>query len=158
MNNSSHMNRKSRMISRYLLAVLFILLVSSRQVSDSFINMIQESNLSLSPSTSQILYSVAAVLLFSFFYYMLTCSSRRSEEDEEEQENFFFIPTPREDQVLGRNDPRDAVYKDNVGVTFNFDSVGSGMCSSAKCTDEGIIKGCPGRNNLYGEGGLPRFM
>ena len=155
MNNSSHMNRKSRMISRYLLAVLFILLVSSRQVSDSFINMIQESN--FSPSTSQILYSVAAVLLFSFFYYMLTCSSR-SEEDEDEQENFFFIPTPREDQVLGRNDPRDAVYKDNVGVTFNFDSVGSGMCSSANCTDEGIIKGCPGRHNLYGDGGTPRFM
>ena len=105
MNNSSHMNRKSRMISRYLLAVLFILLVSSRQVSDSFINMIQESDLSLTPSTSQILYSVAAVLLFSFFYYMLTCSSR-SEEDEEEQENFFFMPPDREGRTLGRNEPR----------------------------------------------------
>ena len=157
MNNSSSMNRRSRMISRYLLAVLFILLVSSRQVSDSFINMIQESNLSSSPSTSQILYSVAAVLLFSFFYYMLTCSNR-SEEDEEEQENFFFMPPDREGRTLGRNDPRDAVYKDNKGVTFSFDTVGSGMCSSANCLDEGIIKGCPGRNNLYGDGGAPRFM
>lgn len=154
MNNSSHMNRRSRMISRYLLAVLFILLVSSRQVSDSFINMIQESN--FSTSTSQILYSVAAVLIFSFFYYMLTCSNRA--EDEEEQENFFFMPPDREGRTLGRNEPRDAVYNDNRGVTFSFDSVGSGMCSSANCLDEGIIKGCPGRHNLYGEGGAPRFM
>jgi hypothetical protein len=155
MNNSSYMNRRSRMISRYLLAVLFILLVSSRQVSDSFINMIQDSN--ISPSTSQILYSVAAVLLFSFFYYMITCSNR-SEEDEQEQENFFFMPPDREGRTLGRNEPRDAVYNDNKGVTFSFDTVGSGMCSSANCLDEGIIKGCPGRNNLYGEGGTPKFM
>lgn len=154
MNNSSHMNRRSRMISRYLLAVLFILLVSSRQVSDSFINMIQESD--ISSSTSQILYSVAAVLLFSFFYYMLTCSSRA--EDEEEQENFFFIAPDREGETLGRNAPRDAVYSSNKGVTFNFDPVGSGMCSSPNCHDDGIIKGCPGRHNLYGEGGAPRFM
>jgi hypothetical protein len=154
MNDSSHMNRRSRMISRYLLAVLFILLVSSRQVSDAFINMIQDSD--LSPSTSQILYSVSAVLLFSFFYYMLTCSNRA--EDEEEQENFFFIPPTREGETLGRNAPRDAVYNDNRGVTFNFDSVGSGMCSSANCHDDGLIKGCPGRNNLYGDGGTPRFM
>ncbi len=154
MNNSSHMNRRSRMISRYLLAVLFILLVSSRQVSDSFINMIQESN--FSTSTSQILYSVAAVLIFSFFYYMLTCGKRG--EDEQEEENFLFIPTPKEDKILGLNYPRDAVYKDKAGVTFNFDSVGSGMCSSANCHDDGIIKGCPGRYNLYGEGEAPRFM
>jgi hypothetical protein len=156
MNDSYHMNRRSRMISRYLLAVLFILLVSSRQVSDSFINMIQESN--LSSSTSQILYSVASVLLFSFFYYMLTCSCSGRAEDEEEQENFFFMPPTREGETLGRNAPRDAVYSDNRGVTFNFDSVGSGMCSSPNCHDDGIIKGCPGRHNLYGEGGAPRFM
>ena len=155
MNDSSHMNRRSRMISRYLLAVLFILLVSSRQVSDAFINMIQDSD--LSPSTSQILYSVAAVLLFSFFYYMLTCSGR-SEEDEQEQENFLFVPPTREGETLGRNVPREAVYNGNVGLTFNFDSVGSGMCSSPNCHDDGIIKGCPGRHNVYGEGSAPRFM
>lgn len=154
MNDSSHMNRRSRMISRYLLAVLFILLVSSRQVSDSFINMIQESN--FSTSTSQILYSVAAVLIFSFFYYMLTCSNRA--EDEQEEENFLFMPPNQEGRTLGRNEPRDAVYNVNRGVTFSFDTVGSGMCSSANCLDEGIIKGCPGRNNLYGEGGAPKFM
>jgi hypothetical protein len=151
-NHSSHSkdsnDHKHGMITRYLLAVLFILLVSSRQMSDYFATMMESSE--MSSSTAQLVYSIMAVALFSLFYY-LSC-------DHHERENFFFVPTPRDDRVLGRNEPREAVFDSNKGVTFDFSTVGSGMCNEHGCNDYGLIKGCPGKNHLYGDGSISNFM
>ena len=151
-------HRRSRMITRYLLAVLFILAVSSRQLFNWFVSTMQQSY-GMTAEMSELIYGMTAVILFSLFYYVLSCSCIKQQHPHEDtEENFFFIPTKRQNQILGRNAPRDAVYTDSDGVTFHFSSPGSGMCSDESCNDYGLIKGCPGRNHIFGEGNVQNLM
>lgn len=140
--------RKQRMHTTYLIAILFILLVSSQQLFSFFSSLMEGSE--MSPAMVQIIYSVSAIVIFSFLYYMVKSSKYG-------RENFFFIPSSQEEHVLGRNKPRDAVFDSDKAVTFDFSSVGSGMCDQG-CNDYGLIKGCPGRHHAYGQGSVNNFM
>ena len=126
------------MSNRFFIALVFIALASLQVLFKKFseLEMVRAEN--YTDTMKQIIYTVLILLAFSLVYYFM--GSR---------EGFFFeVPEKR---TLGRNFPREAIYDDERGVTFSFDSVGSGMCSDDGCNSYGIIKGCPGARS-YGRG------
>jgi len=126
------------MSNRFFIALVFIALASLQVLFKKFseLEMVRAEN--YTDTMKQIIYTVLILLAFSVVYYFM--GSR---------EGFFFEVTPN--PILGREFPREAIYKDERGVTFSFDSVGSGMCSDDGCNSYGIIKGCPGARS-YGRG------
>jgi hypothetical protein len=85
----------------------------------------------------QMIFTGAVVGLFTVFYvinYLVT------------KEGFFFVAP--QNPILGRNMPRKAIYNGKP-ITFDFDSVGSGMCTEESCNNYGMIKGCP-NGRFYG--------
>jgi hypothetical protein len=122
----------------YLLTLAIIVVGSNQSIFYKVSDIFKERD----KSTIQLGFTVALVALFTMFYfinYLIT------------KEGFFFeVSDPR---ILGRNMkriPRDAIY-DGKPISFEFDSVGSGMCSEAGCNNYGMIKGCP-NGRSYGTG------
>lgn len=107
--------RQTRMITRYLLAILFILLASSRHLVNRFIDMMRQYE--MDEFTAEIIYSVGLVIVFSLFYYVISCA--RAPHSHSYQENFFFQVS--ENKTLGRNHPRDAITNANKSVSFQYD-------------------------------------
>jgi hypothetical protein len=141
------------MITRYLLAILFILLASSRHLVNRFIDMMRQYE--MDEFTAEIIYSVGLVIVFSLFYYVISCA--RAPHSHSYQENFFFQVS--ENKTLGRNHPRDAITNANKSVSFQYDVPdGSGMCSGSSCNDYGLIKGCPGKKHAFGESDPNQYM
>ena len=126
------------MSNRFFIALVFIALASLQVLFKKFseLEMVRAEN--YTDTMKQVIYTVLILVAFSLIYYFM--GSR---------EGFFFEVTP--DPILGRNFPREAIYTDERGVTFSFDSVGSGRCSDEGCNSYGIIKGCPGART-YGRG------
>ena len=133
----------------YLLSVLFMILAASPSIQQSF------AQLSGKTDDNQMWFTLCIVGVFSLLYYILRISEKCRHCD---QEDFIFEVTPN--RILGRNLPRDAVYDSNKSVNFEFDRVGSGMCSNGECRSYGLIKGCPdGRSTTsYGEGTTDAYM
>ena len=117
----------------YLLT-LVIIVVGSNQ---SIFYRVSEIFKDRQKSTIQMGFTVALVALFTLCYvinYLFT------------KEGFFFEAP--QNPILGRNMPRQAIY-DGKPISFQFDSVGSGMCSEESCNNYGMIKGCP-NGRFYG--------
>ena len=117
----------------YLIAMALIIISSNNSVYFKVSEMFPDYK----KSNIQLGYTGTLVVLFTLLYilnYVFT------------NEGFFF--TVPERRILGRNIPRKALY-DGKAVSFEFDSVGSGMCGEEGCHNYGMIKGCPG-TRLYG--------
>jgi hypothetical protein len=121
----------------YLLTLAIIVVGSNQSIFYKVSDIFKERD----KSTIQLGFTVALVGLFTMFYfinYLIT------------KEGFFFQVSDPKYRILGRNMKRDAIY-DGKPISFEFDSVGSGMCSEAGCNNYGMIKGCP-NGRFYGTG------
>lgn len=119
----------------YLLTLVIIVVASNQSIFFKVSKMKMFET--LEKSTIQIGFTVALVALFTLFYlinYLFT------------KEGFFFVAP--QNPILGRNIPREAIYNGKP-ISFQFDSVGSGMCSEESCNNYGMIKGCP-NGRYYG--------
>lgn len=117
----------------YLLTLVIIVVASNQSIFYKVSEIFKERE----KSTIQLGFTVALVALFTLCYvinYLFT------------KEGFFFEVTPK--RILGRNMPREAIYNGKP-ISFQFDSVGSGMCSQESCNSYGMIKGCP-NDRYYG--------
>jgi len=133
----------------YLLSVLFMILAASPSLQQSFVQFTEK------PDENNMLFTLCIVGVFSLLYYIVRSNEKCQYCD---KENFIFEVTPN--RILGRNLPRDAIYASDKSINFEFDRVGSGMCSEGECRTYGLIKGCPdGRSTTsYGEGSTDAYM
>ena len=119
----------------YLLTLVIIVVASNQSIFYRVSEIFKDRQ----KSTIQIGFTGVLVALFTLCYiinYLFT------------KEGFFFeVPEKR---ILGRNIPREAIYNGKP-ISFQFDSVGSGMCSEESCNNYGMIKGCP-NGRFYGTG------
>ena len=105
------------------LITLAIIVVASNQ---SIFYKVSEIFKDREKATIQIGFTVCLGLVFTLCYVLNGIFMK---------EGFFFVAP--QNPILGRNIPRKAIY-DGKPITFEFDSVGSGM-----------IKGCP-NGRYYG--------
>jgi hypothetical protein len=122
-----------------LLGIIFIALARNDKVKELIGNLVEKFEPEKFKEYKP-LNMLVLMVAFTIIFFILKFMSG---------ENFFFQVS--EKRTLGRNMPRDAVYTDDKGVSFEFDRIGSGMCSDGGCNSYGMIKGCP-NGNMRGRG------
>lgn len=119
----------------YLLTLAIIAVASNQSIFYKF--SVSEYLKNKDKTTVQFYFTGIFAILFTLFYFVNYVITK---------EGFFFVAP--QNPILGRNMPREAIY-DGKPISFQFDSVGSGMCSEESCNNYGMIKGCP-NGRYYG--------